>query len=125
VKPEIFLRLNDNFALGADELQWILYRARQKDVPLTMPLRHRDWKPVSFVDSTKEILFRCMRENGCLAGTEARAALDGLISTFKAWKAAQSSRNGHSTPHPWPQKPANSDHSATTLLEPELADSGP
>jgi len=42
VSDRIFLRLGVNGALGADELQWILYRA-QGQVPLDAPLSTRQW----------------------------------------------------------------------------------
>jgi hypothetical protein len=44
MSDRIFLRLGVNGALGADELQWILYRA-QRQGPLA-PLSPRDWRGV-------------------------------------------------------------------------------
>ncbi len=84
----IFLRLSDKYALGADELQWIVYRSRRKvPSPIGTPLRcgrGGEWEPVSFVRSTKEILLsRC----GHVTCDEAQLALDGYPSTFDAWKA--------------------------------------
>jgi hypothetical protein len=62
----IFLRLSEKTALGADDLQWIVYRSRQKvPTPLDAPLvlgRGGEWLPASFVRSTKEILMRCIGE---------------------------------------------------------------
>ena len=74
------------FAVGADALQWILYRRRRRGVK-------EDWDAISFVRSTKEILARCMREKGCDAGT-AQNLLAGLPDTFDTWKAAQAASNG-------------------------------
>jgi hypothetical protein len=82
---KIFLRLNGDFALGADDLQWILYR-RKYTVPEGSPLLLRDWRPISFVRSTKEILLRCMREKGCKPSHEAQLAFEGMPPTFDAWK---------------------------------------
>jgi hypothetical protein len=49
----IFLRLNQKFALGADDLQWILYKSRRKDPsPLEAHLvfgRGGEWEPVRSV----------------------------------------------------------------------------
>jgi hypothetical protein len=87
MSDRIFLRLNENFAVGADELQWILYR-RHAAVPEGSPLLLRDWRPISFVRSTKEILLRSMREKGCKPSHEAQLALDGMPPTFEAWKLA-------------------------------------
>ena len=61
----IFLRLSEKFALGADELQWILYKANGRDQVIDPPLEPRYWHAISFVSSTKNILERCMREAGC------------------------------------------------------------
>lgn len=84
-----FLRLDERFALGADDLQWILYKSRHKTGPaLDAPLELQDWFPVSFVRSTKEILCRCIREKGCFPSIQAQTALDGIPSTFDAWKVA-------------------------------------
>jgi hypothetical protein len=85
----IFLRLDAKFALGADDLQWILYRARHKDIPLGAPLRQRDWDPVSFISSNKDILARCMREKGCFPAGQGAEWMASLTFSFKQWKAAQ------------------------------------
>jgi hypothetical protein len=53
----IFLRLSDRFALGADDLQWILYR---KNVAAPALARLKDWRGISFVRSSKAILLRCL-----------------------------------------------------------------
>ena len=89
----LFLRLNERFALGADDLQWILYKSRREDAPApNAPLEVRDWFPISFVHSTKGILLRCMREKGCFPWIEAQAAIEAMPSTFNAWKAATTCR---------------------------------
>jgi hypothetical protein len=89
MSDRIFLRLNEDFALGADSLQWILYR-RHAAVPEGSPLPLRDWRPISFVHFTKGILLRCMREKGCKPSHEAQVALDGMPPTFEAWKRLSS-----------------------------------
>jgi hypothetical protein len=94
VTDRIFLRLSKKYALGADDLQWIVYRSRCKvPSPLDAPLkcgRGGEWEPVSFVRSTKEILHRCCGPVTC---DGAQLALDGYPPTFDAWKAAQSARS--------------------------------
>ena len=67
-----FLQLGPNAGLGADEHQWILYRAGQ---------------PVSYIRSTKAVLVRCIREKGIELSAEGKAALDALADDFDAWKA--------------------------------------
>ncbi len=82
MSERIFLRLGDRLALGADDLQWILYKSsRKKSGGL-------NWAPISFVSSTKTILERCIRESG-LDDDTAASAFESLHPTFDAWKAAQ------------------------------------
>jgi len=72
MSDRIFLRLNENFALGADELQWILYRRPpRKGLP-------DSWDGISFIRSTKAILLRCMREKGCFPDGTAATAVAAL-----------------------------------------------
>src|SRR5262249_30349743 len=47
--------VSGKWALASDGLQWILQRKRSGRPP---------WRAVSFVRSTKDILARCMGENG-------------------------------------------------------------
>ncbi len=95
MSERIFLRLSDKFALGADDLQWIVYRSRRGGPsPIDAPLvfgRGGEWLPVSFVSSTKEILLRCCGQVTC---DEAKVALAGYPSTFRAWKAAVTALGG-------------------------------
>jgi hypothetical protein len=64
----IFLKLGPNTRLGADEHQWILYRAGQ---------------PVSYVRSTKAILVSGIREKGIKPSAEGKAC-DRTLSTHRA-----------------------------------------
>jgi hypothetical protein len=93
----IFLRMNQKFALGADDLQWILYKScRKEPSPIEAHLvfgRGGEWEPVSFVSSTKEILFRCMREADCKPCEEAQVALERYPDTFRDWEGARHARN--------------------------------
>ena len=70
--------VSGDWALGADNLQWILYRRKAKT----------GWRAVSFVASTRQVLERCMREKGCEPST-AKNLLAGLPDTFDAWKATR------------------------------------
>jgi hypothetical protein len=65
-----------DWALGSDDIQWILYRRRSKT--------RGGWHGVSFVRSERDILARCMREKGC--GDDAAVLLEGLPATFDEWK---------------------------------------
>jgi hypothetical protein len=67
------IRIDGDWALAADRLQWILQR------------RHAGgWRPVSFVSSSKDILARCMREEGVPADA-AQRVLASLPDTFAEW----------------------------------------
>jgi hypothetical protein len=90
----IFLRLDERFALGADDQEWVVYRSRQKNPPaLDAPLIPKDWEPINFVGSTKAILVEVLREKGCSPVFAAERALAGYPDTFRAWKAAVSASN--------------------------------
>ena len=67
-------RIDDDWALAADSLQWILQRRRAGG-----------WRGVSFVSSSKDILARCMREKG-VPPDAAAVVLAGLPNTFRQWR---------------------------------------
>ena len=69
-------KVEGNWALAADNLQWVLQR-KNGDA----------WAGVSFVRSTKDILARCMREKG-MEPLIAERLLDGLPDTFEEWKSS-------------------------------------
>jgi hypothetical protein len=71
--------VSGQWALGADDLQWILYRQRSE--------KRGGWIAVSFVRSTRDILARCMREKGCPEDDTA-VLLAGLPLSFDQWKTA-------------------------------------
>src|SRR5262249_2064144 len=77
---ERIFAISGDWGIGADSLQWILYRRRSK--------AKGGWNAVSFVRSTRTVLERCMQEKGCSDDT-ARNLLAGLPDTFDAWKAAR------------------------------------
>lgn len=70
--------LAPGWALGYDASQWMLMRRRNFRT-------QRGWKPVSFIASNKDILFRCMRESGIDPTPEAQAKLDALPFRFRDW----------------------------------------
>lgn len=88
----IFLILNNRLALGADDLQWILYLSSCSKTTGKL-----NWSPISFVSSTKAVLLRCIRETG-VADSLALSKLASYPGTFKVWKASREP----------PQTPANS-----------------
>ena len=75
-RNRIFLRLGPNGALGADEVQWVLYRLVHTDKPQPgSTWQGVQWKAVSYVRSTKQIVARCIREKGIDLSPEGQAAL--------------------------------------------------
>lgn len=74
----IFLHLTDGWALGYDQHQWMLLRARN--------LRsQRKWQPVAYVGSTKCILRRVLYENGVYPNPEVAEYLNTMPETFREW----------------------------------------
>ena len=69
---KIFLRLSDRWALGYDDLQWIV-----------MHYRPPRWRSISFVASTKVVLMRVLEEDGAEITPEAQTVLDHLPDTFR------------------------------------------
>ena len=73
------LAATEDWAIGADEVQWILYESRVGSLP---------WRSIAFVRSTREVLECRMREKG--VGSTSRAfLLSRLPDTFDEWKTLQ------------------------------------
>jgi len=84
----IFLRLGPKAALGADVLQWIVYVPRRDEpVPPDATLTSRDWRPIAYVASGKNILMRCIRENGLALMDTTRLELESYPNSFDEWRA--------------------------------------
>ena len=69
------IAVSGDWALASDSVQWVLQRSRYKDNRL-------NWRPVSFVRTSKDILARCMREKGT-PPADAERLLDGLLDHFE------------------------------------------
>jgi len=74
--------VSGRWALGADNLQWILYRFKKS--------RTAPWEATSFVSSERAILERCMRDKD-VPDEDRAVLLAGLPPTFKEWKQAAQS----------------------------------
>ena len=70
------LRLSANWAVLADDRQWMLCKRRKN---------RKSWDAVSFVASTKAVLLRCVHEKDAVVDPEGQAALDALPESFQAW----------------------------------------
>ena len=84
------------WAIASDGHQWILQKGRMKDGGQT-------WRNVAFFRSTKDILARCLRENGADAET-IRQLLAELPDSFDEWagKPLKSWSEKVSAPDPSP-----------------------
>jgi hypothetical protein len=76
--------VSGNWALGADRLQWILYRRQSS--------KSHPWIALSFVSSTREILARCMREKD-VPKPATEVLLANLPPTFNEWSKTHSARS--------------------------------
>lgn len=74
----IFLHLCEDWALGADELQWIVMRRKKRG-------DQRYWNPEAFIATEKRILRRVLREKGIEPTPEAARYLSSMPDTFKEW----------------------------------------
>jgi hypothetical protein len=73
-------QINDDWALSADHLQWILQRRRTGA---------GGWRDMAFVSSTRQILARVMKEKG-VPSIDAELVLRRLPNTFEQWKESHS-----------------------------------
>jgi hypothetical protein len=80
-----FIAVSGQWALGADNLQWILYTAQKSK---TAP-----WVAMSFVSSSRDILERCMREKDT-PEDDREVLLAGLPPSFEEWKETSLSFSG-------------------------------
>lgn len=78
MKDQILIELSPGYALGFDNLQWIIYRAYFK-------LDTARLRPVAFIASTKAVLWRCIHENEIELTHEAVEYIDAMPDAFRAW----------------------------------------
>ena len=79
MSDRFLFQLAEGWALGADDLQWMLLRARKRHAETV-------WQPVVFIASTKSILRRCMAESGIRITANVQALLDELPERFQEWR---------------------------------------
>ena len=82
----VLFQICDGWALGADNLQWILFKADKRGPQAEKRHRRAPWKALAFIAYTKTVLLRVLSENGVEPTPEGRAALAALPDTFKAWR---------------------------------------
>jgi hypothetical protein len=103
------LATSGNWSVATDGLQWMLRKRAGTDRRTGKPV----WSPVSFVHSTKDILARCMREEGC-SPEDAQKLLAGLGERFSPPQASTIERPAKTAvknevieSHPVPVKPVS------------------
>ena len=84
------IRLSENWAVLADDLQWILAKAQKQGPGRRKPDPPVRWRGLSYIASTKVILLRCVREKGAVVDPDGSRALDALPDTFREWRQRQS-----------------------------------
>ena len=104
--------IEGDWAVASDGVQWMLCRRHPRK-------RGDTWDPVSFVRSSRDVLARCMRENGVMDGT-AVFLLSGLPDTFDQWEALHRSKDAV-LPMPSPGEAAI-DELAGTIPAPDQLD---
>ena len=72
------LRLSDDWVLGSNTLQWIVYRRRNLQ-------NGTKWQAVALIASKKHILRRVLREKGVVVYPEADEALNAFPDSFRKW----------------------------------------
>ncbi len=75
------LRLSSEWSLGFDRAQWIVRKRRAKKGV------KEGWRPMSFVGSNKDTLWRVLGEHGVVVTPEAKAAIDAMPHRFVDWLA--------------------------------------
>ena len=73
MRRPVFLQIDDNWALTADDLQWILNPSRKTETGVV-------WRPVAFIASDKLILAQILAGKG-LADPDGR---NGALTKFLA-----------------------------------------
>lgn len=74
--------LAPGWALGADDLQWIVLQRRNSRT-------QSGWKPVAYIACEKWILLRVLHELGVQLTAESQAKLNDLPDRFRDWRDAQ------------------------------------
>ncbi len=70
--------LADGWAVGSDDLQWIVLRRRNMRT-------QSGWKPVAFVATKKSVLLRVLLELGISPTPAAQAKLEAMPEGFQEW----------------------------------------
>ena len=78
MNDRILIGLAPGWALGFDAGQWIIYRVYFKRDTARLV-------PVSFIATTKSVLWRCIHENGIQPNPKAAKYIDAMPGSFRVW----------------------------------------
>lgn len=79
MSDRMILRLNEEWAVFADNQQWIVSKARK--------LRSEcKWHPQAYIGSKKAVLLRYARENGIQIDPKALATIEAWPDRFLTWR---------------------------------------
>jgi hypothetical protein len=81
----ILFDLASGWALGYDQRQWIVMRAKMRG-------EESYWNPIAFIASEKRILLRVLLEKDVQPTPEAQKNLDALPERFRDWQAISNAR---------------------------------
>jgi hypothetical protein len=85
MKDQLLIDLAPGWALGFDNLQWVLARVVKTHPGAIKPVAGARLRPVAFITSTKAVLWRCIHENEIELTHEAVEYIDAMPDTFRAW----------------------------------------
>jgi hypothetical protein len=92
MNDQILINLAPYWALGFDQLQWILMKSEmcsligdKRGLQADKSSPTVRWRTVSFIASSKGILYRCVEENGIQLSSEAAEYIEAMPETFQAW----------------------------------------
>ena len=77
MSEHMVLQLSENWAVLADNQQWMLCKRRKN---------RKSWDAVSSVASTNAVLMRCIHEKDAVVDPEGQAGLNALPESFQVWK---------------------------------------
>lgn len=73
MRTRMVAQLSDHWCVQTDGVQWMLSNRYKGKTG-----KYGDWHPVSFVASTKDVLLRCIREQGAVVDVAGEVALANM-----------------------------------------------
>lgn len=89
MRDEFILQLTPSWAIFADHNQWIVAKAEKARPQDDLSHPAVRWRGVSFIGSTKTVLYRVVREKRIAIDTDAKAIIDSWPESFLDWRDRQ------------------------------------